>query len=127
MLERQVNHIPICAVDGRFAGIISSNAILRELIPISARVEHGLASLRFAGDALPMLADHLRDVSDKRVSALADAEVDVLREDTPLLEAAQMLYRTSAPLPVVGADGRLVGMLSRRVMLAYLVGQESGC
>jgi CBS domain-containing protein len=126
MLAQQVNHIPVCTVEGQFIGMISSNSILRELVPASARVGHSLDNLSFAGDALPMLLDHLRDVSGKKVSELADGNGNVLQEDTPLLQAAKMLSETAAPLPVVSADGRLVGMLSRRVILGYLLGQAQG-
>lgn len=121
MIQREVNHIPLCAADGRFVGLISSNAILRALLPASARVEHGVDNLNFAGDALPMLLDHLRDNADRPARDLADTELAPIRQDTPLLEAANRLSHISAPLPVVNAEGKLVGMLSRRILLTYLL------
>jgi len=121
MIQREVNHIPLCTADGRFAGLISSNAILRALIPASARAEHGVENLNFLGDAMPMLLDHLRDNADRPVRDLADADVMAVRQDTHLLEAAHHLSRTTAPLPVVNEDGKLLGMLSRRMLLTYLL------
>lgn len=121
MIQREVNHIPLCTADGRFVGLISSNAILRALTPASARVEHGVDNLGFVGDALPMLVAHLRDNAGRRAGELADPEVQPIRQDTPLMEAANRLSHTTSPLPVVDAEGRLVGMLSRRMLLTYLL------
>lgn len=121
MIQREVNHIPLCRPDGRFVGLISSNAVLRALVPASARVEHGVEDLNFAGDAMPMLLDHMRDNARRPVKELADADVVPVRPDTPLLEAALRLSRTTAPLPVVDEDDHLVGMMSRRMLLTYLL------
>lgn len=121
MIQRQVNHIPLCTADGRLAGVISSNAILRALLPASARVEGGVGDLNFVGDALPMLLDHLRRNAGRPASELVDASVQAVRQDTPLLEAANRLSHTSAPLPVIDEQGKLVGMLSRRILLTHLL------
>lgn len=125
MIQRGVNHIPLCGADGRFLGLISSNAILRALVPASARVEHGIDNLSFVGDALPMLLAHLGDHASRPVIELADADVVPVRQDTPLLEAALLLSRTTSPMPVVGADGRLVGMMSRLILLTYLLDKSN--
>jgi CBS domain-containing protein len=126
MIQREVNHVPLCGPDGRFAGLISSNAILRALIPTSARVEHGIGNLNFVGDALPMLLDHLRDNADRPVRELADPEIQAISLSTPLLEAASKLSRTTSPLPIVDEQERLIGMLSRRMLLTYLLDKARG-
>ena len=123
MLENQINHIPLCDKDGGFAGIVSTNAVLRALIPASALVEGGLSDLRFAGDVNRMLSSHLHDLEHLTVGEFAKKDVPLLEEDCPLLEAALLLTQTTAPLPVVGANGQLRGMLSRRALLAYLARQ----
>lgn len=123
MLEKQVNHIPLCDADGRFFGVVSTAAILRELIPAGARDERGLSDLKFAGDATRMLTGHLRDLGKRTVRELAKSAMPVLEENCPLLEAALLLTQNPVPLPVVGSDGRLRGMLSSRALLDYLVRQ----
>lgn len=123
MLEKQINHVPLCDDNGRFAGIISTQAILFELIPASARVEHGLSNLKFAGDATRLLSSHLHGLEHRSVGELAEKNVPVLEEDCPILEAALLLSQSAAPLPVIGKDGKLRGMFSRRILLAYLVQQ----
>jgi CBS domain-containing protein len=125
MLDKQINHVPLCDVSGGFAGVVSTNAVLRALIPASARVEGGLSDLRFAGDAERMLTGRLHDLERLTVGEFATRDIPLLDEDCPLLEAALLLTHSTAPLPVVGADGKLRGMLSRRALLAYLA-QQAG-
>ncbi|HUX64978.1 CBS domain-containing protein [Sulfuricella sp.] len=125
MLEKQINHVPLCDGSGGFAGVVSTNAVLRALIPASARAEGGLSDLRFAGDAERMLTSRLHDLERLTVGEFARKDIPLLDEDCPLLEAALLLTNSTAPLPVVGADGKLRGMLSRRALLAYLA-QQAG-
>ncbi len=121
MLEKGVNHIPLCDGEGRFCGVVSTAAILEELIPAGARGEHGLADLKFAGDATRLLTAHVHELEKRSALEVAKTPTPVLDENCPLLEAALLLTQSHSPLPVVGADGKLRGMLSRRALLDYLV------
>ena len=121
MLEKRVNHIPLCDEEGHFCGVVSTAAILNELIPASARGLHGLADLKFAGDATRLLSAHLRDLEKRTVMDVAKTTVPVLDESCPTLEAALLLSQNHSPLPVIGKDRKLRGMLSRRALLSYLV------
>ncbi len=126
MLEKRFNHIPLCDDQGRFCGVISAAAILQELIPISARGEHGLRNLKFAGDATRLLTAHLSELENRTAADVAKTAMPVLEENCPLLEAVLLLTQHHAPLPVVGADGKLRGMLSRRALLGYLAEEMGG-
>lgn len=121
MLENRVNHVPLCDEEGRYCGVISTAIILQELIPASARGEHGLSDLKFAGDATRLLTAHFRDLEKRSVMDVAKTATPVLEESCPTLEAALLLTQNHSPLPVVDADGKLRGMLSRRVLLEYLL------
>ena len=122
MLDKGVNHIPVCD-GGTWAGLVDINDVLRELLPVSARGERGLQDLRFVGDGVALIASHLKDLANKPVREVELLDLPTLDEDTPLLEAALLLHRHAAPLPVLGADGKLKGMLSRRTLLAHLIAQ----
>ena len=97
ILEKQINHVPVCDEHGGFAGIVSTNAILRALVPASARVDGGLSSRKFVGDALPMLISHLHDMERLKVGEFARKDIPVLDEDSPILEAALLLTQSTAP------------------------------
>ncbi len=122
MLDKGVNHLPVCN-GGKWAGLVDISDILGELLPASARGEHGLNDLRFVGDGTALIATHLKELAAKRLRDVDLLDLPALDEDTPLLEAALLLYRHASPLPVLGADGKFKGMLSRRVLLAHLIAQ----
>jgi CBS domain-containing protein len=121
MLELGVNHLPVCN-KGTWAGLVDINDILGELLPVSTRGDHGLKDLRFVGDGLALITAHIKELDHKQVREMILHELPTLEEDTPLLEAALLLHRHLKPLPVLDADNRLKGMLSRRTLLAYLIG-----
>jgi CBS domain-containing protein len=124
MLDKQVNHLAVCGADNQFIGILSTNAIIKALMPASAQVEGGLSSLKFIGDALRLLTAHLHKLETLKVGEFTKKDVDVLHEDSPILEAAQQLASSTAPLPVIGKNGELVGMLSRLALLSFLLTQD---
>lgn len=123
MLERQINHLPVLD-DSGYRGLLDINDILKELIPASARVYGGLSDLRFAGEGAGLLTAHLRELSGRTVQELMRRDLPALRTDCPLLEAALLLSRQTAPLPVLDDQGRLLGMLSRRALLRHLARLE---
>jgi len=120
MLDKGVNHLPVCD-GGVWAGLVDINDILYELLPVSARVDHGLKDLRFVGDGVPLMTSHFKDLANKPVREVVHHDLPILDEDTPLLEAALLLHRHVAPLPVLGAGGKFKGMLSRRGLLKHLI------
>lgn len=124
LLEKHVNHLAICEADGRFVGLLSTNAILHALIPASATAPGGLSSLRFTGDAVRLLTSHLQDLETLRVGDFVNKDVPVMRAEDPILEAAKRLADSSTPLPVISSNGALGGLLSRRALLAYLLDHE---
>lgn len=123
MLEQRINHVALRGKDGRFAGLVSVQGLLRRIIPASARINHGLSDLAFAGDALPMLISHFQDIAPQAAASLVEDGGIVLRTDTPIMESALMLSRSQGPLPVLDADGFLAGILSARSLLAYLANE----
>lgn len=124
MLENQVNHLVVCDENKQFVGILSTNAIIKALVPASAQVEGGLSDLKFIGDAVRLLTAHLQNLQSLKVGEFTKKDVPVLHEDSPILEAAKLLAESSSPLPVVSMSGELIGLLSRRALLSYLWAQE---
>jgi CBS domain-containing protein len=122
MLKQAVDHLPVCS-NGAWGGLLDINDILGELLPISARGEHGLQHLRFVGDGASLIAAHLKDLGNKTVREVDLHDLPTLEENTPLMEAALLLHRHASPLPVLGADGKFKGMLSRQTLLAHLISQ----
>ena len=68
-----------------------------------ARGAHGLKDLRFVGDGTALIASHIEELANKPVREVELHDLPTLDEDTPLLEAALLLHRHVAPLPVLDA------------------------
>jgi CBS domain-containing protein len=119
LFEHGVNHAPVC--EGKtWVGLVTIRDLLGEVLPVSARMEDGLADLSFVGDADAMLIAHIQDMGQRTVAQLIRRDVPTLRWNHPLMETALLLYRQATPLPVLAADGRLLGMLSARALMQYL-------
>ena len=125
LLENGVNHAPVCESE-TWVGLVTIRDLLGAVLPISARMEDGLADLSFVGDASAMLTAHLRDMGLRTVSELVRREVPTLRRDHGLMETALLLYQQAMPLPVLGSDGHLLGMLSARALMQYLSDKAGG-
>lgn len=117
MLERGVNRLPVCDA-GVWKGFVETDDVLDALLSTGTRGQTALPDLRGVDDAASLIGKHVEALASVTVGHLARRDLPALDEDTPLLEAALLLRRYSQPLPVVGADGRLKGMLSRRALLA---------
>ncbi len=124
MLEQRINHVALVDAGGRFVGLACVGIALERVIPFSARTEHGLNDLAFAGDALPMLLDHYRNILDQPATTLLDPRAETLHVATPLMEAALLLTRAQGPLPVLDDHDVLVGILSQRALLQFLASQS---
>lgn len=125
LLENGINHAPVCESES-WVGLVTIRDLLGAVLPVSARIEDGLEDLSFVGDAGAMLTAHLRDMGRRKVSELVRRDVPTLRRDHSLMETALLLYRQSMPLPVLGSDGHLLGMLSARALMQYLSDRVEG-
>jgi CBS domain-containing protein len=106
-----------------FIALILGALIAFEMFNYST-TDHALQDLRFVGDGISLIATHVKELPAKHVRDVELLDLPTLDEDTPLLEAALLLHRHAKPLPVLGADGKLKGMLSRRVLLTHLISKS---
>src|SRR5207302_5903586 len=97
-----VRHLPVVDGEGRVIGLVAQRDLLAN------------AWASAAGAALPVLEVMRR-------------EVRVVTGDTPIPEAiALMIEHKYGALPVVDADGRLIGILTETDFLLHLYQQVTG-
>jgi len=120
LIDYKFNHLPVC-LDSKFLGLLSINDLLLQAIPTSAKIEGGLTDLSFAGDAVGLLSSMLDQLKLLNAGSIMHSPAVTLPENCPLLEAALLLSKSDSPLPVLDEQGKLRGMLSRRVLLSYLL------
>jgi CBS domain-containing protein len=99
--EKKVHHMPVLSGDGKLIGIVSDRDLLKKLIISDGRIET-------AGDAL------VRDIMSTDVIAT-----------TPLTDirriAKAMLDHHIGAMPIVNAEGTIVGIISRSDILYAII------
>ena len=112
LLHRRRNAIPVLDQDRRVVGIITNRDLVeRAGLPLRLELLRALGT-----PEEPMVAAHLAELhgEGRTAASIMTPNVVTIGPGVPLAEAAQrMLTRRLKRLPVVDADDRLVGMLSR--------------
>ena len=119
MLQHRVTDLPIVDPSGRLMGLFKLDRLFASLLPKAALLGYGIQDLGFVGQTLETLREHMREVDDEPVSAFAVKPQTLSPEGSPL-EVVLLLYRGASSVPVVDRDGKLVGMVSAREILAAL-------
>lgn len=119
VISTRLNHAVVVDAEGRPLGIITDAELLRRVDP-----QHRTGLVRVLMSKLPFVhlspeqQALLRQETGTRAADLMLAPVEVVREDTPVIEAARrMLAERRKLLPVVDATGRLTGMVDRADLL----------
>jgi CBS domain-containing protein len=113
ILTHRYRNVPVVDDDGRYLGVISTNRLLKVLLPKAATMEPALDSLPFVNDTLDELRERWHEAEDLPVTEVMDTGIRTVTPDTPLTETLLELYHNRTSLPVVEADtGRLVGSVS---------------
>jgi CBS domain-containing protein len=96
MAEHGFKHLPITDEAGHLVGIISDRDVRTAI-----------------GDPAEALGRELTELEELPISTVMTAPAESVREDAPLVEVAHRLAHESiGALPVVDADGRVVGIVS---------------
>lgn len=107
LLRHRFNGVPVTGEDGRPAGIITQKDLIQR-----AGMPVRLGLLAQFGEQ--QVNEFLASIQDRKAADVMSAPVVTVREDQRLGEAADLMLRKGLKrLPVVDADGRLTGMLSR--------------
>jgi len=105
-----VKGLPVLDSEGKMVGFLSMGDILKAVFPFYMT----LANLgNFTWDG--MVVNIAEKAGHKKVSELMTKEVVSVKEDAPLMECVDHMLKTNVKrLPVIGAAGRVVGILYER-------------
>lgn len=121
----QVSGAPVTGADGKLAGILSESDLLSE-----ARKRAGMPRIAAFGIFLPVeesLQRIYHDGATLQVGDVMTTKVLTVRGDTPLDEVGEtMVRRRINRIPVVDADGAVVGIVTREDLLKALFGIAEG-
>jgi predicted transcriptional regulator len=109
-IREGVKGLPVLDDDEKMIGFLSMGDILKAVFP-------AYMSLMDLGDFTwdGMVEDMARKAKDRKVSEMMTKNVVTVHEDAPLMECVDhMLKNNVKRLPVITAEGRVVGMLYER-------------
>ncbi|HEU4348121.1 MAG TPA: CBS domain-containing protein [Actinoplanes sp.] len=111
MATRSVSAVPVVSGDGALVGVVSEADLLaKEEYAGGTEAEHWFAGAK--------RREHQRKASGRTAADLMTAPALTVTAEAPVAQAARKLAQSKVRrLFVVGPDGRLVGVLSRRDML----------
>lgn len=108
MRDRRTNGLIVVDAQHKVVGLVASQNLIRHVLPMYLNRVAALAAF----DNPYTFRRRVHAVARDPITAFMASPVHTIRADRPMIEAAVVLaeYRQ---LPVVDADGRLVGLLSR--------------
>ena len=121
MLEHRVSDLPVVDASGKLLGMFKLDRLLASLLPAAVLVGYGVPDLAFVANTLDELRGRMATLVDRPVREFSVKPDHVVHPDTAPVEIVLHLYRGTNNLPVIGRkDGKLVGMVSARDVLAAL-------
>lgn len=105
-----VRGLPVLDKDNKMVGFLSMGDILKAVFP-SYMSLMDLGSFTWDG----MVEDLAKKIGDRKVSEIMTKKVVTVPEDAPLMECVDHMIKSNVKrLPVIGAGGRVIGMLYER-------------
>ncbi|MEJ1412436.1 MAG: CBS domain-containing protein [Candidatus Sedimenticola sp. (ex Thyasira tokunagai)] len=112
MREHHMEWVPIVDRDNKFVGLVSTEKLMRMLLPKSIAMMRGLkhaSYLRESGEELQARMDGVRSLV---IADLLDKHAKTVHPDATLADALMVISDRQYVVPVVDDDGHLVGAIS---------------
>ena len=114
----EMPNVPVVDEDGKLTGFVSEKDLIRAALPGYFEMLH---STSFIPD-MNQLSRKLTSISDEPIEKFIQTTVMSVTEDDDDLQAADLIIRKGVKnVPVVDADGRLVGRVRRIDLLRHFL------
>ncbi|MCK5245516.1 CBS domain-containing protein, partial [Candidatus Bipolaricaulota bacterium] len=111
-------NVPVVDEDGKLIGFVSEKDLIRAALPGYFEMLH---STSFIPD-MNQLSRKLTQIADEPIDKFIQTTVMSVTEDDDDLQAADLIIRKGVKnVPVVDADGRLVGRVRRIDLLRHFL------
>ncbi|MDD9901781.1 MAG: CBS domain-containing protein [Alphaproteobacteria bacterium] len=121
-----VRSMPVIDSGGKYLGLFNFRALVGKLLPASACVEGGVASLSFMAEDIAFIIDKFEQAKAMTVAEIMRTDVPAIHMDTVFEEALLQIYSSDAPLPVLEPEtGTLVGLFSKQCAIAHFMARAS--
>lgn len=114
----EMPNVPVVDEDGKLTGFVSEKDLIRAALPGYFEMLH---STSFIPD-MNQLSRKLTQIADEPIEKFIQTTVMSVTEDDDDLQAADLIIRKGVKnVPVVDADGRLVGRVRRIDLLRHFL------
>ena len=112
LAQAPVQSLPVVTAEGDYVGVFGLSELLAHIVPRVAVAGDMTANLRFIPDDVRELHTKFESIAAEQVREWCNRQAAFVRPDTPAIEALQLFCRGHSMLPVVAANGKLLGLLS---------------
>ena len=110
LFVKHVNSIPVVDRRGALLGIITKEDLLKALYP---DYQEYFTEATGVAD-FEVMENKVREMGNKKASEIMNTKVIYTREDTPVMRAlSRMIVRSLNQLPVLGADNKVIGVITK--------------
>ncbi len=118
MIDCSVRNLPVVDGRGHLVGTFSTYRLMHLLLPVAASMDKGLNNLAFVQDTTEDVRERIEELRKHRIGeVMRTKDYPVVRVDTPLIEGALLLHKHRTRLPVVDAEGKLLGVVAYKEYL----------
>lgn len=113
LASKGISAVPVCAPDGKLAGIVSEEDVLRPFrATVRQKRDRWLALLTEGEDLSPEFLNHIRSENRSAADIMAH-DVHTASEHATVPELTEMMIERSVKRVPIVRDGRVVGIVSR--------------
>lgn len=113
IMKHRYRALPVVDENFCYLGMFGVNCLLKQVIPKSVFLPHGLENVGFIHESFEELHNRFVEVKHLPISICMGTEVTAVAPETPLTEIMLQLYETQASIPVIQPGScKLLGMIS---------------
>lgn len=112
MRQHHLECVPIVDRDNKFAGLVSTEKLMRMLLPKSISMMRGIKHASYLRESSDDLQDRMNDIRSQRIVDLLDQHAQTVHPDAALADALLVISERQYVVPVVDDKGILMGAIS---------------
>ncbi|CAG36798.1 CBS domain-containing protein [Desulfotalea psychrophila] len=125
MRKHHLEFVPIVDRDNKFAGLVSTEKLMRMLLPKSIGMMRSIKHASYLRESAEDLQARMDDIRFRLIGDLLDPHAQTVHPDASLVDALMVISNRQYIVPVVDDDGLLVGAISYfSIMHALEAAQE---
>ena len=112
MRQQHLECVPIVDRENKFAGLVSTEKLMRLLLPKSLAMMRGSKHVSYLRESADDLLDRMEDVRSQPIGKLLDPYAQTVHPETALADALMVISERQYVVPVVDDNHCLVGVIS---------------